>query len=115
LLGDLPYDFEELARALTNVFHSNTFVVSVHALVLLDSSVERGPTVSDDAELSIELAFGIAAEHLGRDDRFRVICLCHLGDDSKQLGIDGRTIGWFERVDILNLDRGISDHSLKCR
>src|SRR5690349_4664290 len=68
LTGDVSDDFVKFARAFTNVLHRDALVVAVHAFVFLGGRVNRRPAVSHDAELPVELAFSITAEHLGCDN-----------------------------------------------
>src|ERR1043165_1520849 len=75
LTGDVSHDLVKLARALANVLYRNTFVVAMHTFILFGGRVNWGPAVSDDAELSIKLAFSITAQHLGCDNRAGVILL----------------------------------------
>ncbi len=68
ITGDVSDDFVKLARAFANVLHRDALVVAVHAFVFFGGRVNRRPAISDYAELPVELAFSITAEHLRRDN-----------------------------------------------
>src|SRR5262245_30026918 len=99
LTGDIAHDFVKLARALTNVLDRDAFVVTMHAFVFFRRGVNRGPAVSDDAELSIELALSITAQHLGGDNCAGMILFRLPRDEGEQFGIRRGAVGLFETVD----------------
>src|SRR5215468_465958 len=104
LPGDLSYNFIKLARALTNVLNRDAFVVAMHAFVFFGGGVNRGPAISDDAELSIKLAFSITAQHLGSDNRARMILFRLPRDQGEQFSVCRGAVGRLEPVDVFDLD-----------
>src|ERR1051326_3701232 len=107
--GDITYNFVKLAGPLTNVFNRDAFVVAMHAFVFRGGGVNRSPAVSDNAELPIELAFSITAQHLGSDNRARMILFGLPRDQGEQFGVCRGAVGRFEAVDVLDLDCRIGD------
>ena len=67
LARDLADHFKHFPGTFAYVFHRDALVIAVYALVLFNRCVDRRPALTDNAKLSIELAFGVAAEHLGGD------------------------------------------------
>ena len=69
-------------------FTVDAFIVSVNTLILFDGRVKRHPAISRYAELSVELALSVAAQHLSSDYGLGVVCFSHLRNHFEEFRID---------------------------